>query len=217
MASRSNTRSLALVAAVLGGSMAVASQSEAAIVAIDLVANGISGLNAGLASNSDTFFRLNPSGLTDSFFVLEYQKTGPGVSRTGIWGSMNTEFAVISTSSVANPAKYSAGTTIDATLPTGVWGASFFEYSCFQEFGQSAADFGPGSFMAFRMQDGSDWYYGYFEVTWDSASGNFEILSGAYESVANTALTIPGASAVPGGAGLAACALLGAAGRRRRR
>ena len=71
--------------------------------------------------------------------------------------------------------------------------------------------------MAFRMQNGSDWYYGYFEVTWNIASGNFEILSGAYESVANTALTIPGASAVPGGTGLAACALLGAAGRRRRR
>jgi hypothetical protein len=90
-------------------------------------------------------------------------------------------------------------------------------------------------YLAFRIFDGSSaYYFGYFEVTMSrTGTGYDSVVSGvpdvgtpstismtihgwAYESVAGQSITIPGAAAVPGGAGLAAL-VAGAAGLRGRR
>ena len=47
--------------------------------------------------------------------------------------------------------------------------------------------------MGFRSGNG---HYGYLEVTWTSATDTFQILSGAYESVAGVGITA-GAAPVP--------------------
>ena len=83
-----------------------------------------------------------------------------------------------------------------------------------------SADFGAGSFMGFRFGTSGNYNYGYFEVTWDSSNTTFQILSGAYESTANTGILAGAtAAAVPGG-GVSAMALMalgGGAFRRRSR
>lgn len=78
-------------------------------------------------------------------------------------------------------------------------------------------------FLAFRISDGgSDWYYGYFDVEVsrdDNGSGSalsLTVHGWAYNDVAGQSITIGGATAVPGGAGLSALAI-GAAGLRGRR
>ena len=52
---------------------------------------------------------------------------------------------------------------------------------------RESPDFGSGSHMGFRVDDGiGDFNYGWLEVTWNSATDRFQILSGAYESDLNT-------------------------------
>jgi len=53
---------------------------------------------------------------------------------------------------------------------------------------------GAGSYLGFRARTSNlsnDWTYGYFQVTWNSTSQNFQIFSGAYESTVNTPITVP--------------------------
>jgi len=63
-----------------------------------------------------------------------------------------------------------------------------------------SADFGAGSFIAFRFGTSGNYNYGYLEVTWDSSNTTFQILSGAYESDVNTAILAgaTGGAPVPG-------------------
>jgi hypothetical protein len=73
--------------------------------------------------------------------------------------------------------------------------------------------------MGFRFGSGGNLNYGWLEVTWDSTgSGQWQILSGAYESTINTAIVIPSANVpAPSPASLLALILGGAALRRWRR
>lgn len=90
----------------------------------------------------------------------------------------------------------------------------------------SAWSFGSSNavrgFLAFRITSGSDYYYGYFDLEFARSSQapgstfSMTIHGWAYESTLNQSITISGAAAVPGGAGLAALAF-GAAGLRGRR
>lgn len=89
-------------------------------------------------------------------------------------------------------------------------------------------DFSPGvnsvrGYQAFRIRSGSsDFYYGYFDLEYSrtgvtpGSTFTMTIHGWAYESTLNQSITIGGAAAVPGGAGLAALAF-GAAGLRGRR
>lgn len=80
-------------------------------------------------------------------------------------------------------------------------------------------------FLAFRIPSGSDYYYGYFDLEFARSSQapgsslSMTIHGWAYESTLNQSITISGATAVPGGAGLAAlaCGAVGLRGRRRSR
>ena len=78
-------------------------------------------------------------------------------------------------------------------------------------------------FIAFAISDGlGDWYFGYFDVTISKdgsqagSSFSLTINAWAYNGTAGQSITLPGASAVPGGTALAALAF-GAAGLRGRR
>ena len=76
--------------------------------------------------------------------------------------------------------------------------------------------------MGFSFYDYVATYYGYIEVTWNSTTDTFEILSAAYESTGGVGIVIPAGSGgggggvpLPGAAGLAACGLLGLSRRQR--
>jgi hypothetical protein len=69
-------------------------------------------------------------------------------------------------------------------------------------------DFGSGSYMGFRTAQGN---YGWLEVTWDSASQDFQIFSGAYEDQVGVSILAGdtgGPAAVPEPGTWAAAALL---------
>jgi MYXO-CTERM domain-containing protein len=75
--------------------------------------------------------------------------------------------------------------------------------------------------MGFRFGDGTNWNYGWIEVTWtwggSPQNSSFQILAAAYESNVGAAIVTPsGVVPLPGAAGLAAVGLVGLRGRRRR-
>jgi hypothetical protein len=98
------------------------------------------------------------------------------------------------------PWKFPLNTTIGAS--TSGWGGALstqlFRYHYVNEYYgvdkfYNSADFGSGSYMGFKTQLGN---YGWLNVTWARATGEFQIYSGAYESVPGVSIAA-GAVAVP--------------------
>lgn len=104
----------------------------------------------------------------------------------------------------ASPRNFSLGASIDssASFP------AYTYYTRFRDGGDISPDFGPNSYMGFLTATGN---YGWLEATWESASSQFQILSGAYESDAGVAILAgqgAGPAAVPEPGTWAAAALL---------
>ena len=194
---------------VTGALMATAT-GEAAIVTIDLTnvnGNNITGANGGVA-NSNVLPIANWLGVgTGTVYLFN------GTSLlNGLHGSSGLGFSV-NPGMYATPRNFGAGATIDGSaLFSGTGATTAFKYGI-----NISPNFGAGSFMGFRFGSAGNYNYGFLEVTWNSSTTTFQILSGAYESTVNTAIATP--SAVPG-AGLSAMALMalgGGAFRRRSR
>lgn len=201
-------------AALVGCTLASASETQAAIVVLDMSASGfaISTGNTGWPSNSIASaynFPIAGMKLTLSSGFLGYWGLG-----TNSYGSNVFEFAI--NGGVTSPRNFSSSSAIDSTATFTTTDDTMFRAGS-----SVSADFGPGSFMGFRFStdSGANWLYGWLEVTWSSATNTFTIPSGAYETNANTGI-LAGASGggvpLPGAAGLAACGLLASARRRRR-
>ena len=189
----------AYLAAGLGVSGAAMSTSEAAIVIIDIGPSGfnIGGVNAGLADGN--FLDRNNFPLTGAGKLLVYNGS---YTYRGLDGRSGLSFAI--DGNYASPSKFSLGASIGNSANWGGPPAA----SVFQKYGFVSPDFGSGSYMGFRTAQNN---YGWLEVTWDSASQDFEILSGAYESTPNVAILAgagAGPAAVPEPGTWAAAALL---------
>jgi hypothetical protein len=194
----------------LAGALMATVHSEAAVVNIDLTnvqGNNITATNGGVTSGQ----RLD---------ISDWLGAGTGTLRIsnnfynfwGLGGTSDLEFAY--GGAFATPRNFVYGSSIDASASAS-WSGSGSDVNFRSTVGVSP-DFGAGSFMGFRFGSAGNYNYGYLEVTWTGATNTFQILSGAYETAANTAITTP--SAVPG-AGLSAMALmaLGGGGAFRRR
>jgi hypothetical protein len=191
------------LAAGLGVSGAAMSTSEAAIVIIDIGPSGfdVDGVNAGVALYSLLYrdnFPLTGAGrlyAANGFFG-------------GVWGLAGVSgLSFANGGSIASPSKFSLGAAIGSSANWDTAGVAvvnpFFQYITF-----ASPDFGPGSYMGFRTAQGN---YGWLEVTWDSASKDFQILSGAYEDQVGVAILAGGGAgpaAVPEPGTWAAAALL---------
>lgn len=186
-----------VVAAVLGGTLALAAPADAAVVALDLTALNLSGLNAGVAAGSSDNRSINPPG-GNSFIVYN-----DGIK--GMDENFGIQFANVSGS--VELAKFTTGSFIGGSYTA--WSGSGYFYDAGSSPSISAPNFGPNSFIGFRIANGSDWNYGYLEALWDGT--DFQFLSGEYESTVNTAIQVP----APGAAALLAMA--GLTGSRRRR
>jgi hypothetical protein len=199
-----SARLAAYLAAGVGASMVGTPDAEAAVVTINVGPTGlnITGSNAGLASGG---YRIVSNWLGGGTGTLTVYSAAIGPF-WGLGGSYGLEFA-LSTPGFAKPRNFGAGTTVNASAVfTNVASQSSFKWGSFY----TSPDFGANSFMGFRFASGSNWNYGYLEVTWTSSTNTFQILSGAYESSVNTGIVVPAPSA------LALLALGGGAFRRAR-
>jgi len=123
----------------------------------------------------------------------------------GQWGLSGFEgLSFANGGSNASPFKFSLNDSIGSSANWGGGG----DTSLFQKYADVSPNFGSGSYMGFRTAQNN---YGWLEVTWDSASQDFRIFSGAYEDQAGVAILAgagPGPAAVPEPGTWAASALL---------
>ena len=197
----------------LGGGVAAitASSAHGGIITIDLTNVGtsgtdITGTNAGVASAS--YVAINDFPFTGAGTLGLYNDYS-FPRAVGLYGPDG--LGIAATLQYATPTNFSSGATIDGTsnFNTGLPYTLFY-----QTLGgiYTSPAFGAGSYMGFETAQGN---YGWLEVTWDPTAKEFEILSGAYESVAGVAIAagdtggggvsaIPETSSVLGLAGLVA-------------
>jgi hypothetical protein len=189
----------------LGGGVAAitASSAHGEIITIDLTSFGITGTNGGVASGALGTIPNFP------FSGAGGMKLYNGALSDRFWGLDGDDGLVFAAGSAySSPTNFSSGATIDGTSSfSGDAG-----YTAFRYYSDVSPAFGAGSYMGFKTDQGN---YGWLEVTWDPDAEEFEILSGAYESVAGVAIAagdtggggvsaIPETSSVLGLAGLVA-------------
>ena len=199
-------RTVGASASRLGGYLAVGvgagvlgtAPADAGIINIDITSTGfdIDGVNAGLSSGSTvtkTNFPFTGAG------TLKISASGD----RGLYGIQSgfgraTSFAA--NSLAATPRRLPLNTTIGASTSgwNNFYAPQLFRFHYVNEYYginrfYNSADFGSGSYLGFRTQTGN---YGWLNVTWARATGDFQIYSGAYESVPGVSIAA-GAVAVP--------------------
>jgi hypothetical protein len=221
---RGRARLAACLAVGLGALTVGTPDAGAAVVAIDLTSLGtgtarvdVTGDNGGLAATGDRTTVVDWLGVgTGSLRIWNGYSSGWGMD--GQYGSDSAtmlEFASSAGSPTppVSPVNFAAGAGIQED-PSWVFSGDPYQ-SAFRSGAVASADFGAGSSMGFRFGSGSNWYYGYLEVTWTASTNTFRILSGAYESTVNTAI-LAGATPVPAPSALVLLVLGGGASRRAR-
>lgn len=173
--------------------------ADAGIITIDITSTGfdIDGVNAGLSSGSTVTKTNFPFTGAGSLKISASGDRGLTGIRSGFVGNPPS-FAAGSGS--AMPLRLPLNTTIGAS--TSGWGnpvtTQLFRFHYVNEYYgitkfYNSADFGSGSYLGFKTQTGN---YGWLNVTWAKATGEFQIYSGAYESVPGVSIAA-GAVAVP--------------------
>ena len=184
---------------VAAGLLSSAGTAQAALITIDIGSSGfnIGGINGGV---SDGSFSVTPDfPIYENTLTIFNNYSG---TNTGLLGSFEIYFAA--GASPATPVKFALNDSIGSGS-NYTWDAE----GLFKFYSDSSPDFGAGSYMGFQTGQGN---YGWLEVTWNSTSQDFQILSGAYESTPNVAILAgaggPGPAAVPEPGQVAASLLL---------
>jgi hypothetical protein len=170
-----------LVLAAVAGITSFAQNAQAELITINIGSFGIGGTNGGVSDGNVTLVTGFPISGSDMLIANKYFGFISGLS-----GDNGLAFA--SGDDPATPVKFGLNASIGS-------GSSYFSgnQSTFKHLGVTSPDFGPGSYMGFKTSQGN---YGWLEVTWTASSGEFRILSGAYESVAGTPI-LAGAGPAP--------------------
>ena len=203
--------SLAAYLAAGVGLAGIASTADAAIVNIDLTDtrgdgntttdDNVAGLNAGLSVGGDrTIANWLGAGTGTLVLFNDFLNSG-GYDYWGLDGAINAGFITqFSTAGGgASPTNFATGATINSGA--GAW-SDYARYTLFRyDYAASVTqspDFGAASYMGFRFGSGSNYYYGWLEVTWHAPTLDWQIFSGAYENTVNTAINAgQGAASVP--------------------
>jgi hypothetical protein len=175
--------------ALVAGITSFAQNATAALVTINIGPSpgfDIGGINAGLSNGGSVLkfaFPIYGGYNSANLLILENNYNGNG---TGLQGDIGLSFAA--GIAPATPVKFGPNASIGS-------GSSYVSgnNSNFKKDSTISPDFGPGSYMGFKTIQGN---YGWLEVTWTASSSQFQILSGAYESVAGVGIRA-GAGAAP--------------------
>lgn len=198
-AKKHSAPSASATAARLGGYLTVSlgagvlgtSQADAGIVSIDIGPTGfnIGSPNAGVSTGNTAYRADFPFSNAGYLYLVNKQTYQPDiaiVTVTGLYGRNGLQFA---NNGGALATKFAADATIDGSSgfsSSGNGSQGLFYYKNGILSPSVSPDFGPGSYVGFMTNQGN---YGWLEVTWSSSSEQFQILSGAYESVPGVAIT----------------------------
>ena len=208
---KQSSRLGAYFAASVGGSMLATPNSDAAIVGINIGPSGfnIGGINGGVALGSFTSINNFPAAgegtlnLYNSLYDGEQGRVYLGIS--GGWFYAPMQFA--SGFGYATPTNFALNQSIDSSSYFPTFGSNVLFYFNTGSSTYTSPNFGPGSYMGFKTASGN---YGWLEVTWNSTSREFQILSGAYQDEVGVAILAgdTGAAPIPEPGTWAAAALL---------
>jgi hypothetical protein len=176
-----------LMLALAAGITSFAQNAQAELITINVGPSpgfNISGINGGVANGSYLQVANFPIS-SNSIYVAN--NFGEVYVYRGLGAAGGISFAAGTNN--ATPVKFALNQLIGSGS-----GYQSIDQAWF-EFGSSVSpDFGPGSYMGFKTSQGN---YGWLEVTWTASSGEFRILSGAYESVADTPILAGAAAPIP--------------------
>jgi hypothetical protein len=191
-AARRRAAAAAAIASVGAGILGTQS-AEAGIVTINLASAGspgvdITGVNAGLPYGSKTVLNFPLTG-GGSLQLVNYDGSN---GSTGLVPSAGLKIAV--NGGNASPHNFAGGASIGSTFG-GTWSSEysktvFFHYSSFTK----SPNFGADSYLGFKTSQGN---YGWLKATWDRDALDFQLYSGAYESVAGVSINAGQTSSAP--------------------
>jgi hypothetical protein len=167
-----------LMLALAAGITSFAQNAQAELVTINIGPTGfnIGGTNGGVANGS--FAQVADFPISGNSISLYNNFSG---SFTGLERAPGpTGFSFATGTNWASPVNFAPNALIDSNSNYGDGPQGLFKF-----FTGVSPDFGSGSYMGFRTAQNN---YGWLEVTWTASSGQFQILSGAYESVADVGI-----------------------------
>ena len=170
----------------IGAGILGTSQADAGIVTIDIGPTGfnIGGVNAGVSSGTYTTRSDFPvTGAGTLHLYNKYVYVGED-STTTITGMSGYQSGLIFAGMLANPVNFAFGSAIDGTTRFNSY-ATLFYRKVDDNSPTIVPDFNPGSYVGFKTAQGN---YGWLEVTWSGSLGQFQIFSGAYESVVGVSI-----------------------------
>jgi hypothetical protein len=171
----------------VAGFTSFAQNAQAELITINIRSFGIDGPNGGVSDGGFTSVFNFPI-IGDTLYILNKAQVGPLVSDIGT-GLESDGLRFATGTNSATPVNFSLGASIGNGPTYEGFVKTLFEFSP-----SVSPDFGPGSYMGFKTSQNN---YGWLEVTWDSASQDFQIFSGAYESTPNVAILAGAGGAAP--------------------
>ena len=161
--------------ALAAGITSFAQNAQAELITINIGPTGfnIGGTNGGVADGGSS----QVNGFPISGNAIRIQNNNFGTF-TGLRGE--SPLVLAAGGSAATPVNFA----LNAVIGNGSTYYPGFN-SLFKFLTTVSPDFGPQSYMGFRTAQDN---YGWLEVTWTASSGQFQILSGAYESTPNVAI-----------------------------
>jgi hypothetical protein len=209
---------------VAAGLFSLAGTAQAALISIDVSAfNGINGgIAAGTFANftiipgvslriynnytngaSNTFTGLGNNGTSGTLEIVNGANPGTGdiQSRPFVYNPGQSIKNAIGATGLSD----GVGTIIISSFSqTIVNNANWYSKGSF-----TSPDFTSSNYLGFKTQAGN---YGWLNTTWTASTGQFQVLSGAYESVVGADIFTPSAAVPEPGTWAAAALLAGGAG-----
>jgi hypothetical protein len=172
-----------LMLALVAGITSFAQNAQAELITINIGSFGIGGTNGGVPNFTSRYISDFPVSANDLAIYNNHDYDG---IRTGLQGDRLTFAAG---NDPATPERFGPNESIGSGSIYKDGHQSLFKFE-----DTVSPDFGPNSYMGFRTKQNN---YGWLEVTWTASSRQFQILSGAYESVADTPIVTPAAAPIP--------------------